>query len=46
MRNLMFLLLFCVITSCSTQNLAEIEEAYCPCGWYGDYIPCDECDEN
>ena len=46
MKKWTLLLLFCVITSCSTQILAEIEEDYCPCGWYGDYIPCDECDEN
>ena len=23
----------------------DIEDTYCPCGKYGDYIPCAECKE-
>jgi hypothetical protein len=40
------LLITIIFTSCSIQHTIENKrDTYCPCGKYGDYIPCNECKE-
>ena len=55
MKNKFLILCFLAISCASIKigmlvysNIKNIyyEETHCPCGWYGDYVPCDECDES